>query len=198
MKKFWEERFGGSEYIYGRVPNYFVKEQIEMMKPGRGLFPAEGEGRNAVYAARMNWECECYDYSEEARKKALKLANENNVRIQYHIADLEHAEFPENYYDALFMTFLHLAPEIRYQVHQKFVGALKKGGFLVAEVFDKKQLPLSSGGPKHQDMLYTPEMMREDFHNMRIITNESELRYLEEGKHHNGKAHTIRFVAQKI
>jgi len=47
-------------------------------------------------------------------------------------------------------------------------------------------------------MLYTPEILRKDFHNMRVITNDSELRYLEEGKHHNGKAHTIRFVAQKL
>ncbi len=198
MKKFWEERFGDSEYIYGRVPNYFVKEQIEMMKPGKALFPAEGEGRNAVYAASLNWECDCYDFSEEARKKALKLANENNVRIQYHVADLEHADFPKNCYDALFMTFLHLDPEIRYQIHQKFVDSLKKGGLLVAEVFDKKQLPIGSGGPKNPDMLYTLEMLRDDFHNTHIITNNSGLRYLEEGKHHNGKAHTIRFVAQKI
>lgn len=198
MKEFWDERFGGDEYIYGKFPNRFVDEQIQLMKPGKALFPAEGEGRNAVHAAKLGWECHCYDYSEKAREKALLLAEENQLRIKYNVADLETLELPENTYDAVFITFLHLAPTIRSDIHQKLVHSLKKGGFLVMEVFDKKQMQLNSGGPKNIDMLYTPGMLASDFGHMRIIENTSGLRLLEEGNHHDGKAWTIRLVAQKV
>lgn len=198
MKEFWDERFGGDEYIYGKFPNRFVDEQIQLMKPGKALFPAEGEGRNAVYAAKLGWECHCYDYSEKAREKALLLAEENQLRIKYNVADLETLELPEDSYDAIFITFLHLAPSIRFDIHKKLAHSLKKGGFLIMEVFDKKQLPLNSGGPKNIDMLYTTEMLASDFEPMQIRENTSGLRLLEEGSHHDGKAWTIRLVAQKV
>jgi|AntRauTorckE6833_2_1112554.scaffolds.fasta_scaffold00687_10 ubiquinone/menaquinone biosynthesis C-methylase UbiE len=197
MKDFWEERFEQNEYIYGKHPNELVKEQLQLMKPGKGLFPAEGEGRNAVYAAKLGWECHCYDYSRMAREKALKLAEENKLRIRYEVADLETLELPENTYDAAFITFLHLAPEIRSDIHQKLMRALKKGGILVMEAFDKQQLPLNTGGPKNSDMLYTAEMLAEDFSGHKILQNKPGLRLLEEGRHHDGRAFTIRLAVRK-
>lgn len=48
---FWEERFSTEEYIYGKEPNQYFKHSIKKLKKGSILFPAEGEGRNVVYAA---------------------------------------------------------------------------------------------------------------------------------------------------
>ncbi|WP_449397615.1 thiopurine S-methyltransferase [Chryseobacterium wanjuense] len=69
QKDFWNERYCNEEYIYGTLPNEYLKEKLKDLKPGRILFPAEGEGRNAVYAAAKGWESVAFDQSEEGKKK---------------------------------------------------------------------------------------------------------------------------------
>ena len=56
MKDMWEERYAADEYAYGEEPNAFFKACLDgLPAPGRLLLPGEGEGRNAVYAARQGW-----------------------------------------------------------------------------------------------------------------------------------------------
>ena len=71
MKEMWDQRFSGDEYVYGTEPNLFFKEKLEGLKPGKLLLPAEGEGRNAVFAARLGWQVKAVDYSVQARMKAI-------------------------------------------------------------------------------------------------------------------------------
>ena len=49
----WNERYGQDEFAYGERPNNYFSEQIEDLKPGRILLPAEGKGRNAVFAKQQ-------------------------------------------------------------------------------------------------------------------------------------------------
>ena len=51
MSDFWNEKYGRSEYLYGKAPNTFFVEKLNELQKGSILLPAEGEGRNAVYAA---------------------------------------------------------------------------------------------------------------------------------------------------
>ncbi len=48
MKEVWNERYAMDEYVYGTDPNDFLLQQIKLLKPGKALFAAEGEGRNSV------------------------------------------------------------------------------------------------------------------------------------------------------
>ena len=73
MKEFWNERYRQNEFAYGEEPNEFLKEQLAKLQPGSILFPAEGEGRNAVYAAQSGWQVSAFDISEEGKKKAERL-----------------------------------------------------------------------------------------------------------------------------
>ena len=70
----WDERYRDSEYAYGEQPNKYLEEQLVKLPVGKILFPAEGEGRNAVFAARQGWQVSAYDISNEGQKKALQLA----------------------------------------------------------------------------------------------------------------------------
>ena len=88
MKDFWNDRYGRAEYAYGKEPNVFFKEQLDQLQPGKILLPAEGEGRNAVYAAEKGWQASAYDWSENAYKKAMQLAEEKKVNIDYQICSL--------------------------------------------------------------------------------------------------------------
>ena len=79
--RMWDTRYGKDEYAYGTEPNQFLKEKLEDLEPGSILFPAEGEGRNAVYAAQLGWKVSAFDISEVGKQKALKLAGQKKVSI---------------------------------------------------------------------------------------------------------------------
>ena len=63
----WDQRYSEQSYAYGTVPNTFIKAFLDTEKPGKIVFAAEGEGRNAVYAARHGWEVEAFDLSATGR-----------------------------------------------------------------------------------------------------------------------------------
>lgn len=64
MSNFWDDRYRDGKYIYGTNPNAFFKEYIIKHPIGTILLPAEGEGRNAVYAAQCGWKVEAFDLSK--------------------------------------------------------------------------------------------------------------------------------------
>ena len=88
-KDFWNSRYSKQEFAYGTQPNAFLKEQLEKIKSGTALFLGEGEGRNAVYAAKLSWQVDAVDFSSSAKIKALKLAEEIRLRsiIKFHLND---------------------------------------------------------------------------------------------------------------
>ena len=89
QSNFWDERYSSEEYVYGVEPNQFFKQVLDKIPvPGKLLLPGEGEGRNAVYAAKCGWLVDAYDQSINAQKKALKLAEINDVIINYSVVDL--------------------------------------------------------------------------------------------------------------
>jgi 2-polyprenyl-3-methyl-5-hydroxy-6-metoxy-1,4-benzoquinol methylase len=87
MKEFWDKRYAETGFAYGALPNEFLKEQLQNFSAGKILFVCEGEGRNAVYAAKQNWNVEAFDLSAEGKKKALQLAEQNNVAINYQVQE---------------------------------------------------------------------------------------------------------------
>ena len=70
---FWDKRYEENTTVYGEAPNVFFKSFIDTHKPGSLLLPAEGEGRNAIYAASKGWEVDAFDFSKVAKEKALKV-----------------------------------------------------------------------------------------------------------------------------
>ena len=99
MKDMWEERYAADEYAYGEEPNAFFKACLDRLPAaGRLLLPGEGEGRNAVYAARQGWKVDAFDFSAAGRERALRLAERYGVHIDYEVADYETARIePEAY-----------------------------------------------------------------------------------------------------
>lgn len=197
MKHFWDQRYSEEHYVYGKEPNTFFKQELSKLSPGRLLLPADGEGRNSVYAATLGWQVEAFDYSSSAQKKALQLAREKNVSIHYTLSDIHSFDWPNDRYDAIGLFFVHLPLESRIFLHTKVMQALKKGGTLILEGFSKEQLPLSSGGPKNADMLFSEDMLLSDFSAFppEYLAQESVI--LEEGKYHSGPAEVIRMIINK-
>ena len=198
MKNFWNERYSEKEYIYGVDPNVFLAEQLKNLKPGKIILPCEGEGRNAVYAASLDWEVHAFDSSEVGREKALQLAKEKGVSINYAVDDATTITYAENSVDVVAFIYAHFPATIRKQIHQKAITWLKPGGKLILEAFNPQQLQYNSGGPKDLSMLYTEDMMKEDFTSLNINLIQNLMTELNEGKYHKGKASIIRVVGTKL
>lgn len=196
MVNFWDERYSAGEYIYGKEPNAFFKAIIDTLKPGRILVPGAGEGRDAVYAATKGWQVDAFDQSIKGKEKALALAKDFNTIIHYDILDAAKYEAKQQY-DAIGLSYFHLPPALRASFHHQLVRSLKPGGTLFMEAFNPKQLNNTSGGPKELTLLFTPQMLQQDFTGLTIVKNEELVTELAEGAFHKGKADVIRFTGNK-
>ena len=195
MKEHWNERYQADTYAYGIAPNEFFAEKLEKLAPGFLLLPAEGEGRNAVFGAKLGWDVHAFDFSEKARIKAMALAKEEDVAFQYDIMSYEDFELPEQAYDVIGLVFTHMPPDLRKIFHLKLINALKPEGIILLEGFHKTQLGRSSGGPKTDALLFGEEELMEEFAALEIISLEVGTRELDEGPFHQGEARLIQMVA---
>ncbi len=198
MKEFWDNRFAAKDYIYGTLPNQYFKEKIDLLKPGLILLPGEGEGRNAVYAAGLGWDVQALDYSSEGKRKALLLAESRGLSINYSLADLETEDFGEEKYDAVALIFAHFQSSVRPRFHKNILKCLRRGGHLIMEVFSLKQLGNHTGGPQNPDLLYTPEMLKNDFKGLEFFELTELRTELLEGSFHTGMADVIRLFGRKL
>lgn len=198
MKEFWDKRYAETGFAYGALPNEFLKEQLQNLSAGKILFVCEGEGRNAVYAAKQNWNVEAFDLSAEGKKKALQLAEQNNVAINYQVQVATTIQYPENSFDVIALIYAHFPETIRKSIHKKVMHWLKPSGYVIMEAFNPNQLNNTSGGPKEVSMLYTKEMLQEDFKELAIQQLSTDTTNLNEGNYHIGKADVVRFIGKKI
>ena len=197
MSQFWDERYRSEVYVYGKEPNAFFSTHLERTVPGQLLLPGEGEGRNAVYAAMKGWAVDAFDQSSAGQSKALALASELHVKINYRVCQMEDFSFLENHYDAVGLMYFHTDPVAREHLHRKVFETLKPGGILILEAFHKEQLNNNTGGPKSLDMLFDEETLSSDFALFETLFLEKQETVLNEGPFHQGAASVIRFLGKK-
>jgi SAM-dependent methyltransferase len=198
----WNDRYRTDEFAYGEEPNNYLIEQLVPLDTGSILFPAEGEGRNAVFAAKLGWKVFAFDISIEGKNKALQLAENNKVNIDYQVGELEELDYKAEQFDAIALIYAHFPAAIKSTYHQKLDQYLRKGGLLIFEAFSKKHLDYLAknervGGPKEIDMLFSIDEIKSDFANYEIVELAEKEIELNEGLFHNGQGSVIRFVGKK-
>mgnify|MGYP006281060935 CR=1 FL=1 len=197
MEEFWNSRYADKEYVYGTQPNAFFAAELLKLPLGKILLPAEGEGRNAVFAAKNGWKVHAFDSSIRAREKALALADSAGVNIQYQRIDIRAFGAKTGSFDLIGLVFAHFPPGPRKDYHQKLSRFLRKGGMVIMEAFAREQIEYNTGGPKNIDMLYSTEELKQDFSGLEILKLHQEEVMLDEGPFHRGKASVIRLLARK-
>ncbi|MCW8850498.1 MAG: class I SAM-dependent methyltransferase [Melioribacteraceae bacterium] len=197
MNNFWNERYSQKEYVYGTKPNEFFRKSLIQLTAGKILLPGEGEGRNAVFAAKLGWHVTAFDFSDSAMRKALALTEKENVEVNYLIENYNNFSAENDYFDCIAAIFVHPPKESRKQFHKKLLTLLKPGGKLILEGFSKNQINYNSGGPKDIDMLFSEEELLEDLKEAQKIDLLETVTELNEGLFHKGHASTIQLIAIK-
>lgn len=198
----WNERYSQEEFAYGEQPNNYLREQLEKLDGGSILFPAEGEGRNAVFAATQGWKVSAFDISTEGKNKALKLAEKHKVSIDYQVGELQLLDYRNEQFDAIALIYAHFPASIKSDLHKALGKLLRKGGTVIFEAFSKKHVDYLAknekvGGPKDVESLFSLEELKADFADLEIVELLEMEITLNEGTYHRGQGSVIRFVGRK-
>ena len=198
----WNDRYSHPAYAYGTEPNQYLKSRLEKLSPGTILFPAEGEGRNAVFAATLGWKVFAFDISEEGKTKALRLAENHGVTIHYHVGGIDTLPYVAGQFDAMVLIYAHFPAEVKSEYHKTLDRYVRNGGHLIFEAFSKNHLSYLAknekvGGPKDLASLFSIEELQSDFpHYKAEELRETEVE-LQEGPTHDGLGSVIRFFGEK-
>ena len=185
MKEFWDDRYGQPDYVYGEEPNVFLVSQLPQFTPGKILFPAEGEGRNSVYAATLGWSVTAFDQSVEGQKKAFQLAQKQGVEIAYQVGEFKEMDFPAESFDAIALIYAHFPGDLKAGYHRILASWLRKGGIVIFEAFSKNHIAYKEanpkvGGPGDLLPLFSMEEIREYFNDFEISLKHNCLLFISE------------------
>ena len=191
-KERWNLKYEGTTYIYGKEPTAYLKDKLSLLKKGKALVLAMGEGRNAVYLAENGFDVTGVDLSEVGIEKCARLAEERGVEVNSIVADLTDYDMGTEQYD-LITNFYFYDKSILPRV----IDSLKPGGMFIFETYSRDHPKHSKFGPKNPNYLVKPNELLEIFQSLRILYYEDSVTELDEGMH-KGKAALIRLIAKKL
>ena len=193
----WNQRYNTDEYVYGEKPNDFLVSFANQIPQGNVLCLAEGEGRNAVYLAKLGYEVYALDYSSAGMEKTQSLAKKNGVTVTTEVIDLAIYNMVPNKWDAIISIFCHLPENIRQPLHKKVINGLKPGGLFILEAYTPRQLEYQTGGPKDLNLLYKLSSLRDELKSLEFIHSREVVRDIYEGRLHTGKGSVVQIIARK-
>lgn len=138
----YDKRYSIDEYYWGLRPNnmcYDIMKILPPVKPYRLLDIGCGEGKDAVFFAKCGYDVTAFDVSEQGIEKAKKLADYNNVDVNFFKADIFDWR-PDTDFDVIFSSgVLHF---LTLNDRENFCDSLKAhtsdGGINALNVFVKK------------------------------------------------------------
>jgi SAM-dependent methyltransferase len=155
----WDARYAAADLVWSAEPNRFVAEELVDLPPGRALDLAAGEGRNAIWLARLGWDVTAADYSQVALDKGRRLAGDTALR--WVCADVTGWDEQASY-DLVVMAYLQVPASDRRATVRAAYAALRPGGTLFLVAHDSLNLTEGTGGPQDPGVLYTAEDVLED------------------------------------
>lgn len=195
----WNERYRGTDFLFGTEPNRFLAAQAPRLRPGmRALALADGEGRNGVWLAQQGLEVLAVDSAAVAIDKARRLAQARGVTVQFECADLLAWDWPRAAFDAVVAIFIQFADAAtRPLLHRRMIEALRPGGLLLLQGYTPRQLQYRTGGPSDPARLYDAETLRREFAALEILHLREHDEEICEGSAHCGMSALVDLVARK-
>ena len=113
-----------SEFVYGKLPNDYLKEQLEKLPVGKILLGKRKEGmlcmRQHLVGSFSIW------HKYWRQNKALLLAKSENVSIDYQVGELESLTYTDNQFDVVALIYAHFPSQIKSLYHKKLTNTSGK------------------------------------------------------------------------
>jgi SAM-dependent methyltransferase len=194
----WDERYSVDQYIYGKSPNTFLRDNVSSIPKGRVLSIAEGEGRNAVFLAQQGYLVTAVDASGVGLQKARKLAAEHGVEIEFIHADLVSYDLGQEQWDGIVAIFCPLPSAARRQLYKRLPASLRPGGVFLLEAYTPDQLRHGTGGGTDVDVMQTATSVREELPGLEFSHLVELERDIREGIYHTGISAVVQAIGVKL
>lgn len=188
VSSYWDARFSEEGYAYGEEPNVFLRASCEGMAPGDALSLCEGEGRNAVYLARLGFRVTAVDFSPVGLQKTKALAARHGVEVNYLLVDMADFDLGSARWDLVVSIFAQPPSAIRQRLYRQLEQGLRPNGALILET--KADVEATS-----EDRYPGLAILREEIAPLTLSFGEEKEHQLNEGPYHSGLQRTVQIVA---
>jgi SAM-dependent methyltransferase len=189
QSRHWDDRFSEPGYAYGDQPNDFLVEACgHFPAGGDALSLCEGEGRNAVYLAKLGFRVTAVDFSEVGLAKARALAAQHGVEIDTIVADLADFDPGIGRWDLVLSIFAQPPSAIRQRLYRQMRRALRPQGRLVLET---KVEIAATGADRYPGV----RILGEELAPLTLEISREQERALREGRYHAGVQRTAQILA---
>lgn len=156
-RQLWDQRYAAAERVWSEGPNREVEAVVGAWPPGRALDLGAGEGRHAIWLARLGWQVTAVDFSSVGIERGRAAAQLRGASVEWVVADVTTWTPPERArYDLVLVAYLHLPVDVL----DRAVGWVAPGGALVVVGHALRNLTDGAGGPQDPALLNTPEQLR--------------------------------------
>jgi SAM-dependent methyltransferase len=171
----WDERYRGSELVWGAAPNRWVEQEVADLPPGRALDLACGEGRNALWLAARGWQVTGVDFSPVALEKARRLEEHEPPAnpVTWVCADVT-SYVAEEPVDLVLLCYLQVPAEQRRNAVRHAAQALDPDGVLLVVGHHTLNLVEGTGGPQDPAVLYATGDLVEDLDGLSIVVDKAD------------------------
>ena len=164
-KEQWNKKLNTPEYVYGKNPLPFLKENIQRLRKGKALDVAMGEGRNAVYLASHEFEVSGFDASEAAVEKATKLSQEKGVKLEIKATDLDFYLFGIMKWDTIILSYFKPVPRYWFEIKRSLV----QGGTLLLENYTTDLFHVEKEPDVDPEDCFKPNEVLKQLEGLRIL-----------------------------
>lgn len=165
--KAWDARYADDDLVWGTEPNQFVRAQCESLAVGIAVDLACGEGRNALWLARLGWQVTGIDYSGVAIERARALTSRERPgvanRLTWRVDDVTALQLRAEGVELALLSYVHLPPEQRSSLMLRAALAVRPGGHVIVVGHDRRNLREGVSGPQDESLLYDPVELRSLF-----------------------------------
>jgi 2-polyprenyl-3-methyl-5-hydroxy-6-metoxy-1,4-benzoquinol methylase len=181
MQDMWNDRYRESETVFGHEANQFLVEVAADLEPGTALDLGCGQGRNALWLAKLGFTVTGLDLSPVAIEQARARAAELGIDATFESVDLLTWDPHGQEWDLVLLAYIHVPEDLRRAVHAVAERAVAPGGRVVVIAHHLDNLTGGVGGPSRPDWLFTQEQLADDFSALDIVRNERVVRSTEHG-----------------
>ncbi|MDH5753756.1 MAG: class I SAM-dependent methyltransferase [Candidatus Bathyarchaeota archaeon] len=133
----WEEAYRSVESLWGLKPDHILLEYASLIPKGNVLDLGIGEGRNALFFAKMGYEVEGVDISRAAVERCIERAKKANLKVKAEVRDLKEVDVPQGRYSLIIVAWVlnFFKKTEAEQIMRRIKNGLKKDGFVYIGIF---------------------------------------------------------------
>ncbi|MGZ4570197.1 MAG: class I SAM-dependent methyltransferase [Blastococcus sp.] len=152
----WDERYAASQQ-WSAEPNALIAELLGGLPPGDAVDLAAGEGRHALWLARLGWRVTAVDFSDVGLRRGRDQPGAD--RVGWVTADVLTWSAPPASLDLVLVAYLHLPEADTVDLFTRAVGWLRPGGRLLVLGHDVANIGHGVGGPQEPAILHSVERL---------------------------------------